>query len=166
MNDDGGQRHSEADAALQREVLEGRKFTLEEAVARMVGPSAMKGESPVARMRQAEIEIDAWLGAHLLDSGGALRVVLCRQIQRSEQLLAGFERPLAVISECCQRLLDSDFLLQELVREADVEWACMMGERPYLDREGASPHPEDPYTKTSVRTKLAQLVEQLAAADG
>jgi hypothetical protein len=61
----------------------------------------------------------------------------------------------------CQRVLDSDYALQELVREADVEWARVMGERPYFDREG-SPHPDDPYTIGSVRRTLSELVKQLA----
>jgi hypothetical protein len=165
MSDDQGQPCSEADAALQREILEGRKFTLEEAVARMVGPGAMKGESPVARMRQAEVEIESWLGANLLDSGGALRGVLARQIKRSDLLLTNYERPLVVIADCCQRLLASDYLLQELVREADVDWARTMGERPYLDRDGSPSHPDDPYTVASIRTTLSGLIALLAPAD-
>lgn len=165
MSDDPSQPRSESDAALQREILEGRKFTLEEAVARMVGPGAMKGESPVARMRQAEVEIDSWLGANMTDSGGALRGVLARQIKRSDLLLTNFERPLAVIADCCRRMLASEYLLQELVREADVDWARTMGERPYLDRRGAPPHPDDPYTVASVRTTLSGLVALLAAAN-
>jgi hypothetical protein len=50
---------SEADAALEREILKERKFTLAEAIGRLAGPGAMKGESPVPRMRQAEIEIES-----------------------------------------------------------------------------------------------------------
>ncbi len=48
-------QRSEADAELEREIRKGRKFTLEEAIGRLAGPGAMKGESPVARMQQAEI---------------------------------------------------------------------------------------------------------------
>src|SRR4029079_5724764 len=85
MSDNEPSKHrSEADAELEREIREGRKFTLEEAIARMVGPGAMKGESPVTRMQQAEIEIGSWLRSHLTDSGGALEVVLHRRIKGSE----------------------------------------------------------------------------------
>jgi hypothetical protein len=58
--DKTGQR-SEADAALESEILKERKFTLEEAIGRMIGPGGMKGASPVARMQQAEAEIETWL---------------------------------------------------------------------------------------------------------
>ena len=58
MSDDKQpKQRSEADAELEREIREGRKFTLEEAIARMAGPGAMKGESPITRKQQAEIEI-------------------------------------------------------------------------------------------------------------
>ena len=59
MSDDKQpQQRSHADAELEREIREGRKFTLEEAIGRLAGPGAMKGESPVARMQQAEVEKD------------------------------------------------------------------------------------------------------------
>jgi hypothetical protein len=37
-----------------------------------------------------------------------------------------------------------------------------MGERPYLERAGSSPHPDDPYTVERVRSKLTELVKKLA----
>src|SRR6187401_3683848 len=98
MNDDIKSDRSAADAELEREIREDRKFTLEEAIARMVGPGAMKGESPVARMRQAETEIGSWLRSHLTDSGGALEVVLHRRVKGSELLLNNFEEPLVVLA--------------------------------------------------------------------
>src|SRR3954454_7880001 len=68
ISDDEQHKHRSADdAELEREIRDGRKFTLEEAVARMAGPGAMKGESPITRMQQAEIEIGSWLRSHLMD---------------------------------------------------------------------------------------------------
>jgi hypothetical protein len=78
-NDDA--KRSEAEAELESEILRGRKFTLKEAVATMAEPGAMKGESPVTRMWQAESEIELWLGSHMADAGGALKVVLHRQVK-------------------------------------------------------------------------------------
>src|SRR5439155_19663077 len=72
MSDDQDRQRSEADAELEREIRKGRKFTLAEAIGRLAGPGAMKGESPVPRMQQAEIEIGCWLRGHLADAGGAL----------------------------------------------------------------------------------------------
>jgi hypothetical protein len=150
-----------AGADLEREIREGRKFTLEEAIARMAGPGAMKGESPVARMQQAETEIGNWLRSHLTDSGGALGPVLGRQIKGCDLLLKNFEQPLVVLADFCQQLLDSDYQLEQLVRECDVEWGRIMGERPYFEKAGA-PHPDDPYTVASVRAALCNLKLQLA----
>jgi hypothetical protein len=162
MSENDDTQRSEADAELEREIREGRKFTLEEAIARMAGPGAMKGESPVARMQQAEFEIESWLTSHVVDAGGALKVVLHRHVKRSDLLLDNFDEPLVVLASYCQRVLDSDYLLDEFVRDADVEWGRVMGERPYFEREGSSRHPDDPYTVDSVRNALSELLTQLA----
>jgi hypothetical protein len=153
---------TEADAALEREIREGRKFTLEEAIARLAGPGAMKGESPVARLQQAELEIGSWLRTHLGD-GGALEVALHRRVKTSELLLNNFDEPLIVLAGYCRQVLDSEYLLKDLVRDADVEWGRTMGERPHFEREGAPHSPEDPYTVESVRNTLNGIVRQLAA---
>jgi hypothetical protein len=163
MSSDDQSPRSDADAQLEREIREGRKFTLEEAVARMVGPGGMKGESPVARMQQAEIEIGSWLRTHLVDAGGVLEVVLHRRVKRSELLLRDFENPLSVLADYCQRVLDSEYVLAEVVRDADFEWGRLMGERPHFNKAGSEPHGDDPYTVESVRSTLSEILKQLAA---
>jgi hypothetical protein len=164
MVDQEKRERSEADAELERQVRDGRKFTLEEAVGRMVGPGGMKGQSPITRLQQAETEIGSWIRTHLPDSGCALKIVLHRQIKGSEILLNGFDQPLTALAGYCQQILGSDYRLQELVRDADVEWGRVMGERPFLEKEGSPPHPDDPYTIESVRKALSGLVEQLASS--
>jgi hypothetical protein len=165
MSDNKDAPRSDGDAELEREILRERKFTLAEAIGRLAGPGAMKGESPIPRMQQAEIEIESWLRSHLADTGGTLQGVLHRHVKGSELLLNNFEQPLVVLAGYCQRVLDSEYLLEELVREADVEWGHVMGERPYFEREG-SPHPDDPYTVESVRNALTELLKQLAVCGG
>ena len=165
MSDNQDKQCSGADAELadlEREVRERRKFTLEEAIARSAGPGAMKGESPVSRMQQAEIEIGSWLRSYLADAGGPLEVVLCRNVKGSELLLHNFDQPLVVLASYCQRVLSSDYVLKELVREVDVEWGRAMAEQPYFEKEGAPSHPEDPYTVESLRNILSGLLKQLA----
>jgi hypothetical protein len=164
MSDNKDTQRPEADAELERETRKGRKFTLAEAIGRMAGPGAMKGVSPVPGKQQAEVEIEYWLRDHM--SIGELQVVLLRAVKGSELLLHHFDQPLVVLAAMCQRILDSDYLLKELVREADVEWGRVQGERPYFEREGSPPDPNDPYTFESVRKTLAGLIEQLGAGDG
>jgi hypothetical protein len=156
-------KRSEADAELEREIRANRKFTLEEAIGRLAGPGAMKGESPVARKQQAEIEIGTWLRAHLHDAGGALEIVLHRGVCGSEILLNNFDEPLVSLACYCRHVLKSDYCLQELVRDADVQWGRAMGERPYFEVAGSPPRPGDPYTVESVRRCLCALLEQLTA---
>lgn len=153
-----------SDADLEREVREGRQFTLEEAIARLAGPGMLKGESPVGRLQQAEFEIESWLRTHVLDAGGTLVAVMHRRIKGSELLLNNFEQPLIVLASYCKDLLASDCQLDAVVREADVEWSRVMGERPYLQMPGAPQHPNDPYTADSVRRSISQILQQLEVA--
>src|SRR5277367_6472684 len=106
MSDKKDKPRSEADAGLEREIRKERKFTLEEAIGRMIGPGGMKGESPITRLQQAEIEIGDWLRLHLTDAGGALQVVLHRHIKESEPLLKNPGQPLVGLADFCRRILD------------------------------------------------------------
>lgn len=160
----GDEKLTAADAKLEREIREGRKFTLEEAIGRLAGPGAMKGESPIPPLQQAEMAIASWLRAHLVDAGGALEVVLHRHLKRSELLLGNFDQPLICLAAYCKTLLGSEYLLEEFVRDADVEWGRVMGERPYFSK-GSSTRPGDPYTAESVRNTLHSILEQLALGE-
>ena len=162
MSEQQDKHRSEADAALEREIRQGRKFTLEEAIGRLAGPGAMKGASPITPLQQADIKVGSWLDSHLVDACGSLRVVLHRRVKGSELLLNNFDQPLVVLASYCQQVLRSDYLLTEVVRDADVEWGRVMGERPYFEKEGSPRHPEDPYTIESVRNALSELLTQLA----
>jgi len=157
---------SEPEAEIEQEILRGRKFTPKEAMARMAGPGAMKGGSPIPRTQQAEMEIATWLRGHVTDAAGALQVVVHQQLRGSELLLDNLDHPLAALAGYCDRVLESDYLLNELVREIDAEWGRRTDERPHFDREGSPPDPSDQYTIDNVRSRLQDVVEQLKAAQG
>jgi hypothetical protein len=161
MNDDPPKRRSKADADLEREIRAERTFSLEEAIGRMAGPGAMKGVSPISRKQQAEIVIQEYLDQHLADGADVLSGVLLRQVTGNEQLLHNLDEPLAVLAGHVQHILDSEYLLSELVREADVAWGRMAGERPHFEQAGCQPHPDDPYTVESVHAALSELVGKL-----
>lgn len=163
MGDDQPKRRTEADDRLEQEIRAGRKFSLAEAIGRLAGPGAMKGESPITRKEQAEAQLEGYLDRHLTDAAGALRAVLLRQVCESELLDEHLDQPLAALAAHVRRVLDSDYVLQELVRESDVEWGRVFGERPYFQKEGIPPHADDPYTIDSARAALLQLIEKLTA---
>jgi hypothetical protein len=154
---------SEADVDLEREIRRERKFSLAEAIGRMAGPGSMKGASPITRKQQCEVEIEDYLNRHLQDATDILPAVLLRNIKGSEILLKNFDRPLFVLACCLQRVLASDSLLKELVRQADVEWGRVFDQRPYFEKAGCPPDPDDPYTLESVRGLLSQLLARVTA---
>ena len=149
------------DRDLENEIRQGRKFTAQEAIARMAGPGAMKGASPVSRHKQAEMAVGAWLKSNVADQTGALQAVLHRQVAASKPLQDSPEQPLAALAGIFKRLLASDELLRELVREADVEWGRRMDERPFFDKSGARPDPDDPYTIDAVHRLLDDALKKL-----
>lgn len=161
MSEDRNASPSPNDVELLREILAGRKFSLGEAIGRMAG-GMMKGESPVTLKRQAEATIEDFLRRNLTDAGGVLCGVLLRRFGQSDRLLGHYDQPLAELANAIQQVLGTEFLLQELVREADVEWGRVFGERPHFERPGRPSDPDDPYTIESVRMALSQLVSKIA----
>jgi hypothetical protein len=81
-------------------------------------------------------------------------------------LLNNIDQLLRALADYCQRVLASDDRLEELVRQADVEWGRMMGERPHFNSAGSLPHPDDPYTNDSVRKALDGILTQISEATG
>ena len=165
MGDDANKQRSEADAGLEREIRKGRKFNLSEAIGRLAGPGAMKGASPVTLKRQAEAELEELLRRLLTDAGGALRSVQRRPVTESDLLLSNLDQPLVVLGAYVHRVLDSDYMLKDLVRQADEDWGRMQGERPHFEVDGGQPNPDDPYTLESVRAALSALIGRLTSGE-
>jgi hypothetical protein len=163
MSDNPNKQRSQSDAELEREIRQGREFTLADAIGRMAGPGAMKGASPVTRLQQAVAEIQEYLDRHLVDSARVLSGVLLRQVRDSELLLKSVEQPLVALAGYVQHVLGCEYALRELVREADVEWGRVFDERPYFEGDSCPPAPADPYTRESVRAALIQLMAELTA---
>jgi hypothetical protein len=97
---------------------------------------------------------------------GPLQIVLLRNVKESEILLNNFDQPFMALSSYCQRILGSPYILEELVRHADIEWGRIFGELPYFEKTGSPPHADDPYTIESVRKALSGLLKQLACSKG
>jgi hypothetical protein len=154
---------SSDDAELEREIRANRRFSVSEAIGRMAGGGMMKGASPVSRKQQAELMIENFLRRHLIDAGGALGGVLLRGVGKSDRLLSEPDQPLTVLADYLRQVLRSEYRLQDVVREADVEWGRMLGERPYFQEEGCEPHPNDPYTIESVRFALLSVLDRVTA---
>ena len=150
------------ESEIEREIRQSRKFNPQEALAKMAGPGAMKGASPVSPVRQAEMEVGAWLRANVSDTPGFLHLVLHRNVKGSPLLLENIEQPLIALRGYCQEILHSDYRLADLVREADVEWGRAVDERPCFDRPGTESNPDDPYTIQGVRRALTGIVGLLS----
>ena len=162
MNAEQRPEKPKSDAEIEQETLWGRKFSLTEAIARLAGGGLLKGDSPVPGKRQAEFKVEQYLEQNLIDSAGALETVLLRRVRDSEIFLnRGHEKPLTTFAVMTEHLLGSDILLRDFVAEVDREWGRSYRERPRLEKPGAEPEEDDPYTVSSVRRTLTRLLDTL-----
>jgi hypothetical protein len=146
---------------MQREMLSQQKFTMEGAISR-AGAGLMKGESPISSQDQAISILTQWIDQQVSDPSGALKSVLCRQVRNNELLLGRHQKnPLSALQEMVDKILASNFVLHEFVRQIDVRWGELNQERPLFQLGGQSPDPADEYTHESVRVKLVLLLKKL-----
>jgi len=149
------------DQAIEREIRQGRKFSLADAIGRE-GSDFLKGESPVPRLLQVKNELRGFVGKHLSDSSGALQATLLDLIQADEVVCSRhFDTPLLALADLLQPLLTHEAYLREFVRQVDMRWGQIYGERPHFERPGQPPHPDDEYTIASVRSQLQTLLTRV-----
>lgn len=60
MSDNQPKRVDLEELQLAKEIRDGRKFSLAEAIGRMGGPGMLKGESPATHKQQAEAKIESF----------------------------------------------------------------------------------------------------------
>jgi len=153
------------DQAIQQELRLSRKFSIADAIGQEAG-NFMKGASPVPRLVQVKTEIAALLRDYIKDDAGALLPVLQNWITTDERRISRhLNAPAIAVQEALEAILKSPDTLYELVRQADAQWGKMYDERPYFQRPGQAPHPEDEYTHESVRQVLTNGLRELAIHD-
>lgn len=152
---------STSDAALQQDILAGRTFSLADAIGRE-GSGFLKGESTIPKLVQAKTEVVVFIRTHLADSSGVLQAVLQDAIQADDLRVSTYiNSPLFALRDMLQEVLGHPELFYDLVHQVDVRWGRMYGERPYFQKPGEPPHPEDEYSHESVRIQLEDLLNAL-----
>jgi hypothetical protein len=162
MND----KKKPTDAVLpdEQDLRRGRKFSLAEALGRE-NADMLKGASPVARGRQVLLELEQFLETYLRDPDGSLVRTLVARLEDNPPLVARhFERPLGALVELVNQVLATDQTLVVLVRDTDARWGREYQEKPRFEKDGASPVPDDPYTRAGVREQLESLLAHLENA--
>jgi hypothetical protein len=149
------------DQSLQQDILSGRTFSLADAIGRE-GSGFLKGESTVPRLVQAKTEVVVFIRTHLIDLSGALQAVLQDAIQADDaRMSTHINSPLLALRDLIQEVLKYPERFYDFVHQVDVRWGRMYGERPYFQKPGQPPHPEDEYSHESVRHRLEHLLEIL-----
>lgn len=149
---------TDADQALEREIRKQQSFSLATAIAQE-GSDFFKGESLVPPLVQVKNELIVFIRNHLQDPSGALQAVLLDLIQTDNVVCSRyFGAPMLALAELLQSLITQDVYFRDFVRQVDMRWGQMYGERPHFEIPGQPPHPDDEYTMASVRSQLEELL--------
>lgn len=148
------------DLLLQQDILDSRPFSLAEAIGRE-GGTFLKGESTVPKLVQVITAINTFIDRNLKDPDAALQAILHQWVNGDPRVSQYKETPLVALEEILQSIITNPHLLYELVRQVDIKWGQMYGERPYFQQPGQPPHPDDKYTHQSVRQDLIDLQTKL-----
>lgn len=158
---DQKKENNDEDLEICQEILAGRQFSLAEVIGRE-GGSFLKGESPVPKLLQAKAEINLFIDSHLVDSSGALKAVLQSLVASDEAYVSRhLNSPLEALREFLEMLICNPQLLYEFVKQVDIQWGQLFGERPYFQQPGRASHPDDEYTHESVQQQLVKLLNSL-----
>lgn len=152
-------RDRDEDLLLQ-DVLNSRPFSLAEAIGRE-GGDFLKGESTVPKLVQVITAINTFIDRNLQDPDAALQAILHQWVKGDPRVSQYKETPLVALAEILQSIISNPNLLYELVRQVDIKWGQMYGERPYFQQPGQAPHPNDEYTHESVKIDLLDLQQKL-----
>ncbi len=99
---------------------------------------------------------------NLPDVSGALQAVLRRWVlEDTARVSQHLNVPLKALLGLLKSILNNPSILYELVRQIDMLWGEMNGERPYFQQPGQPPHPDDEYTHESVKQQLTELDDML-----
>lgn len=148
------------DLLLQQDIIEGRPYSLAEAIGRE-GGTFLKGESTVPKLVQAITAVNTFIDRNLEDPSAALQAILHQWVKGDPRVSHYKETPLLALTEILATIIDRPPLLYELVRQVDIKWGQMYGERPHFQQPGQAPHPDDEYTHESVRQDLLNLQAKL-----
>ncbi|TWT82432.1 hypothetical protein CA13_38950 [Planctomycetes bacterium CA13] len=158
MNEKKNEADIRKNAQIESEIIASRGYRLADAIGRMGGERLLKGTSPVTTKQRAELEVERYLEQNLIDTEGALEIVLLRWYRTSETVYQfGYEKPIAALAALIDQLISNEQLRRNFVNDIDSQWGRMYLERPHFEKPDAPADPDDPYTYESVRMKLTRL---------
>jgi hypothetical protein len=150
-------QHQLEEEEVRSDMIRGREFTLADVIAQE-GGSFMKGESPVPKLVQVKNEINNFISQNLPDTSGTLQRILYRWVDEdTARISKHLNAPLQALLGLLESIVENPPILHELVRQVDMLWGKMNNERPYFQRPGQPPHPDDEYTHESVYQQLVEL---------
>ncbi len=155
------EEQDDLDELIRRDILLDRKFSIAEAIGRE-GGNFLKGHSPISRLDQTISLINVFIGNNLNDSSRILMSVLQTTVKDDRIRIAeSIEKPLEYLHNLIKSFIDNRELLYELTREVDFKWGQINNEKPYFQKPGDEPHPDDEYSHEIVEGMLKGLLKNI-----
>jgi len=155
------EKQKEQDELIQREILRERKFSIAEAIGRE-GGNFIKGYSPIPRLDQVISLITVFIANNISDSSRVLMTVLQTNVKNDRIKIAeSIETPLRYLHHLIKSYVDNPHQLYELKREVAFTWGQINDEKPYFQKPGEPPHPDDEYSHEIVKEMLTRLLAKI-----
>ncbi len=157
------EKQKEQDELIRREILRERKFSIAEAIGRE-GGNFIKGHSPIPRLDQVISLLTVFIANNINDSSRVLMTVLQTNVKNDRIKIAeSIEIPLQYLHTLIKSYVANPHQLYELKREVAFTWGQMNDEKPYFQKPGETPHPDDEYSHEIVGKKLSDLLIKIEA---
>ncbi|MCW7753921.1 hypothetical protein OOT00_07980 [Desulfobotulus sp. H1] len=164
MSTEKEEKRKKQDTILQQEIRNNRKFSMAEAIGRE-GGHFMKGHNPVPAIDRLVAKLNDFIRDHTRDTSRVLISVLQEKVKNNSLSLSEqSEKPFTFLHGLIRSYLDYPERLYELTRQADIKWGQINNEKPYFQKPGDPPHPEDEYSHESVAARLTDLLETMEAS--
>lgn len=155
-----GEVASELHQDLQREIRQGRKFSLAEAIGRE-GGSFMKGESAIPRPVRAANAIKQYLNSQLVDPSSAFATTLFTWVTADIRVSRQLDTPLVALEQILESLLNESTTFYEFSRQVAIAQSHITGNRPHFQQPGRPPLPHADYTHESIKELMSELLQPL-----
>jgi hypothetical protein len=155
------EKQKEEDELIQRDILQGRKFSIAEAIGRE-GGSFIKGHNPIPPLDQVISLLTVFVADNINDPSRVLVTVLQRTIKNDRIKIAEYiETPMVYLHGLIKSFIENPHQLYEITREVDFTWGQINNDKPHFQKPGEPAHSDDEYSHEIVEKMLADLLAKI-----
>ena len=145
---------------ITREIQQGRKFSLAEAIGRETS-HFLRDQSAIPRPLRAKAKVDQFISTQLNEPTGPIATTLRNWTSTDIRLSSQLDTPLIALAQITDSILSEPTTFCEFSRQVAIAQAKLTGDRPYFQTYGKAPHPNADYPHSIIKHELSELLHQL-----